>query len=71
MNINLTEKEAYNAMYQYLVKVYEMTKSFDLGGLLGSMSTLPDSGTADPAVWQEWLECVDNAKKGKVDTSLS
>ena len=70
MNINLTEKEAYNAMYQYLVKVQEMTKSDDLGGLLGSMSTLPDGGTADPAVWQEWLECINNAKKGQVDTSL-
>jgi hypothetical protein len=70
MSIHLTEKEAYAAMYAYLFKVYEMTKSDDLGGLLGSMSTLPFGETADAAVWEDWMECVNNAKKGKVDTTL-
>jgi len=70
MSINLTEKEAYAAMYAYLVAVYERTQSDDLGGLLGDMSTLADGETADPAVWHEWLECVNQAKQNKVDTSL-
>ena len=67
---DLTKKEAYNAMYAYLVKLYEITKSDDLGGLLGSMSTLPSGEIADSAVWDDWLECVEQAKKGQVNTQL-
>ena len=70
MSNDLTKKEAYNAMYAYLVKLYEITKSDDLGGLLGSMSTLPSGEIADPAVWDDWLECVEQAKKGQVNTQL-
>ena len=70
MTINLTEKEAYAAMYAYLDTVYDRTKSDDLGGLLGDMSTVGDGETADPAVWHEWLECVEQVKQNKVDTSL-
>ena len=70
MSVELTEKEAYAAMYAYLVKVYEMTKSDDLGGMLGSMSTLSSGETADPAIWDDWLKCIDDVRKGKVDTAL-
>ena len=70
MSTDLTEKEAYNAMYAYLIKLYEITKSDDLGGLLGSMSTLPSGEIADSAVWDDWLECVEQAKKGQVNTQL-
>ena len=68
--INLTPKEAYAAMYAYLEKVYKLTKSDDIGGLLGSMSTLSDGMTADPAVYRDWLECINKVKQGKVDTKL-
>ena len=67
----MTEKEAYAAMYAYLVMVYQRTKSDDIGSLLGDMSTLPDGETADPAVWHEWLKCVEKAKQGEVDTRLN
>ena len=67
----MTDKEAYAAMYAYLVMVYERTQSDDLGALLGDMSTLPDGGTADPAVWHEWLACLEKAKRGEVDTRLN
>lgn len=70
MSIHLTEKEAYAAMYEYLVTVYERTQSDDLGGLLGDMSTIGDGETADPAVWFEWLECINRVKQGQVDTNL-
>lgn len=70
MTINLTEKEAYAAMYAYLVAVYNRTQSDDLGGLLGDTSTVGDGETADPAVWYEWLRCVERVKQNKVDTSL-
>ena len=70
MSITLTEKEAYEAMYAYLLKIYEITKSDELGELLGSMSTLPDGKTADPAIWNDWVKCIDDVKQGKVNTSL-
>lgn len=70
MSINLTEKEAYTAMYAYLVKVYEMTQSDDIGSLLGSMSTLSDGKTVDPAIWDDWLQCINEVKQNKVDIKL-
>ncbi|AVH73656.1 hypothetical protein NLP_5326 [Nostoc sp. 'Lobaria pulmonaria (5183) cyanobiont'] len=57
-------------MYAFLVQVYERTQSNDLGGLLGDMSTIEDSETADFAVWHEWLRCVAQVKQGKVDIDL-
>ena len=56
--VRLTEKEAFDAMMVFLEKFYESTKSDDVGALLGSMIILEDGGTADPAVWGEWLESV-------------
>lgn len=66
---NLMEKEAYAAMYTYLLKD-ELTQSDNIGGLLGSMSTRSDRTTADSAVWNEWLEYVNLVKQKKVDTRL-
>ena len=71
MNNDITIKQAYEAMYLYLVQLYEMSKSDDIGGLLGSMSTLPNGEIADPAIWSDWLECVEQAKTKKVDTKLN
>lgn len=58
-------------MYAFLERYYDETKSDDVGALLGSMSLLPDGGTADPDVWQDWLESVKKAKEHAVDLSLS
>jgi len=71
MAINLTEKEAYEAMFAFLEQIYETTESNEIASLLGGMSFLPEGSTADPAVWSEWLECVLLAKQGKVDVNLS
>jgi hypothetical protein len=30
--------------------------------MLGDMSLLPDGGTADPAIWGDWLKCVKEIK---------
>lgn len=70
MAINLTEKEAYEAMYAFLEQIYEVNKSDDIGSLLGGMSFLPEASTADPAMWSDWLECVLRAKQGEVDVNL-
>ena len=71
MEINLTEREAYAAMYEYLVMLYKRTRSDDLGGLLGDMSILQDGGTADPAVWIDWLQCINQVKTKKNNIDLS
>ena len=71
MSDNLTEKEAYEAMYDFLVQLYNRTKSDTVGGLLGDMGYLPDGKPADPAVWGEWLESLAKARSGKVDMDLN
>ena len=60
----LTDSQAYAAMFHFLDKIYQRTKSDDLGGLLGSMSLLSDGGTADPAIAREWNEAVRHAAAG-------
>jgi hypothetical protein len=61
----LTEKEAFAAMVLFLEKFYETTKSDDVGALLGSMMVLGDGGTADPAIWEEWVECVNEILRSR------
>jgi hypothetical protein len=54
----LTERQAFAAMMCFLEAFYAETRSDDVGGLLGAMLVLPDGGTADPALWERWLECI-------------
>lgn len=70
MKDRLDIRIAYAAMYEFLVGYYERTKSDDVGALLGSMSLLDDGETADPAIWQDWLESIEKAKEHAVDQSL-
>lgn len=70
MSDNLTEKEAYEAMFDFLEQLYNRTQSEAVGGLLGDMSFLSDGSTADPAVWHEWSKCIAKAKSEKVDANL-
>jgi hypothetical protein len=34
------------------------------------MSYLPDGGTADPAVWNDWLKSVSKAQSGATEAQL-
>ena len=67
----ITIQQAYAAMYRYLEKLYEQTQADELGGMLGSMSLLPDGQPADPAVWSDWLQAINEAKEGQVNVRLS
>ena len=67
---DLTKKEAYLAMYSFLEREYEMSKSGVIGSLLGNMSLRQDGGTADPAAWSDWEEAIDRVKAGEVDASI-
>ena len=66
----LTKKEAYLAMYSFLEHMYELTKSDDIGGLLGGMSLLQDGETADPAALADWEDAIKKVKAGKINASL-
>jgi len=59
-NERLTLEQAYCAMFYFLKKEYEMTKSDDIGGLLSSLdgTIWTDGGSADPAAWKDWLDAV-------------
>ncbi|MCY9517149.1 hypothetical protein [Paenibacillus apiarius] len=58
--MNITELNAYKAMVIFLEQYYERTKSDDIGSLLGDLIMLNDGTTGDPAVWDEWIECLKN-----------
>lgn len=68
---DMTDYEAYVAMYLFLESEYDLTASNDIGGLLGSMAKLPDGGTADPDVLVRWNQAVKKSKSGGIDISLS
>lgn len=65
--MELTKKEAYQAMFIFLDNFYSSTNSDELGWMLGSMSFLEDGGTADPAMWDIWLESIEKMKSADDD----
>lgn len=54
----LAERQAYEVMLRFLERQYNRTASDDLALLLGSASLLEDGSPADPALAEEWHECV-------------
>jgi len=69
MNIFET-KQAYLTMFEFLDNYYQLTKSDDIGELLGSMSLLQDGEAADPAIWNDWLKVIEKVKQNKVNAEL-
>lgn len=49
-------------MICFLEKYDEQTTSDDVGTLLGELQFLSDGDTADPAAWNDWLDCVKRIK---------
>jgi len=69
-NFNLTEMQAYLAMFVFLDKLYTRTKSDDLAGFLGSMQINKfDNRPMDSAYWTDWLksiqQVIQNSDEGK------
>lgn len=67
---HLTTEEAYRAMLNYLEGLCERTNSDQLAGFLRGMRLTADGQPADPMVWKDWLDVVDQAKKGAIDPFL-
>lgn len=68
--LKLTKNQAFLAMYSFLDEYYQLTKSDDVGGLLGSMSILLDGKVADPAIQEDWDEAIKKVMSGKINTEL-
>ena len=56
-------RTAYKVMYEFMDRYYWKTKADDIGGLVSIMSFLCDGGTADPAIWYDWVDAVEKVKK--------
>ena len=67
---DLTERQAYEAMFAFLEARYRITKSDELGSLLTGMSFVSDQQTVDPAVWEGWLAAIEATESGNVDVYL-
>ena len=63
-------QQAYLAMFEFLDSYYQLTKSDDIGVLLGSMSLLQDGKPADSALWNDWLRATEKVKQNMVDAEL-
>jgi hypothetical protein len=61
--MSLSSLEAYKAMILFLEEYYERTNSDDIAVLLSSMQFLEDGNTADPAIWKDWLDCVQKVRE--------
>jgi len=57
-------------MFAFLEEEYRLSPSDEIGGLLSSMSLLPDGFPADPAVAEQWSKAVQAACSGEVDAAL-
>ncbi len=55
----LTQTQAFNAMSKLFNIYYKQTHSDDLGSILGSMSFVSEKRTADPAMWEIWVESLE------------
>ena len=62
----LTERQAFVAMIEFLDNYYQQTQSDDIGALLGSLQLLEDGKLADPAMWNDWSECVKKTLPNKI-----
>lgn len=66
MEDKITKMEAFLAMKEFLNSYYKMTKSDDVGALLGAMEILEDGETADPAIWEDWEDSLNKIIKKKL-----
>ena len=60
-NLLLTPLESFYASHLFLQKYFYATSSDSIGALLGCMQFLNDGATADPVLWIDWCEIVDNS----------
>ena len=65
MQKKLTYEEAFNVMRLFLEEYYNRTGSDDVGSLLGDLVLLRPGKTADPAAWEDWMDCINKIEHKK------
>jgi len=72
MKKKLTVLQSFNAMRNFLDDNYQKTKSDNVGAMLSFSLLFPDGGTFDPAIWNDWIESIEEVKgeKAKEVTDL-
>ncbi|WP_299775774.1 hypothetical protein [uncultured Pseudoteredinibacter sp.] len=58
-------------MFSFLEEYYSLTKSDDVGALLGSMTLLNDGTSSDPAIIEDWKEAVNRTLEEGIDAKLT
>ena len=67
--VNLTDQQAYLAMFRFLDRCRQL--GFEkIGSLLGSLSLLPDGQPADQALATDWAAAVRDVVNGRVDAQM-
>lgn len=61
--MKISNVDAFKAMILFLEDYYQKTNSDDVAVLLGGMQLLEDGITTDPAMWEEWLDCINKVAK--------
>lgn len=66
-NTHITILEAYNAMINTIESYNKYLQSDDINCLLSSMSltTFEDGSSADPAVWEDWENSIQEIIKNR------
>jgi hypothetical protein len=66
MSEQMTPQQAFNAMSLFLERYYQRVgEPSELGAVLSDIQLLPDGSTADPAMWNDWLEAVRRSNQGE------
>jgi hypothetical protein len=70
-NTQVTSLEAYNAMIKTIESYNKYLQSDDIKCLLSAMSlsTFADGGSADPAVWEDWENALQEILTTKINTA--
>ncbi len=70
MEVKLSKKQAYLAMFAFLDDYYQRSNSDEVAIMLGGMSLLSDGSVADSAIEDDWEKAVKKVLDGKVDSTL-
>ena len=57
----LTERQAFNAMVEFLKSYLAQTRYEEIGLLLSGLRINSSGGTSDPAYWFDWMDAVAKA----------